>query len=128
MPAARSGMRLDKRSPAIGHEWDLTIPTLRQMTRCSPNDGDLPADPVGVQVIAQGIRTVPGQLDAYLDFFECATQSIDGLSAEMIYWERPQGGQVFNAGAVGASWVLGVDESFSTLLRNVLHHFGIRLV
>lgn len=113
---------------AIGHEWDLTIPTLRQMTRGSPEDGNLPPDPVGVQVIAQGVRTVPGQFDAYLDFFERATQSIDGLSAEMIYWERPEGGRVFNAGAVGASWVLGADESFSALLRNVLHHFGIRPV
>ena len=68
---------------------------------------------------------MPGRLDAYLDFFEGATQSLDGLSAEMVYWERPQGGRVFNAGAVGASWVLGADEAFGALLRNVLHHFGV---
>jgi hypothetical protein len=43
----------------------------------------------------------------------------------MIYWERPEGGHVFNAGAVGASWVLGVDPAFERLLANVLHHFGI---
>ena len=71
------------------------------------------------------MRRVPGRLDAYLDFFEGATQSLDGLSAEMVYWERSQGGRVFNAGAVGASWVLGADEAFGTLLRNVLHHFGV---
>ncbi len=68
---------------------------------------------------------MPGRLDAYLDFFEGATQSLDGLSAEMVYWERPQGGRIFNAGAVGAGWVLGADEAFGTLLRNVLHHFGV---
>ena len=111
---------------AIGHEWDLTIPTLRCMTPRTPADGELPADPVGVHVLAQGVRAVPGKLDAYMDFFEGATQSLDGVSAEMIYWERPQGGRVFNAGAVGASWVLGVDKTFGTLIRNVLHHFGIR--
>jgi hypothetical protein len=70
---------------------------------------------------------VPGALDAYLDFFERATASEHGLSAEMIYWERPQGGRVFNAGAVGASWVLHADPAFAALLANVLAHFGIPL-
>ncbi|VWX61232.1 conserved hypothetical protein [Burkholderiales bacterium 8X] len=110
---------------AIGHEWDLTIATLRRMTHAVPAGAELPPDPVGIQVIAEGVRRVPGRMDAYLDFFEHATHSLDGLSAEMIYWERPQGGRVFNAGAVGASWVLGVDEKFGRLLRNVLHHFGV---
>jgi hypothetical protein len=41
----------------------------------------------------------------------------------MIYWERPQGGRVFNAGTVCASWVLGADPVFEGLLANVLHHF-----
>lgn len=110
---------------AIGHEWDLTIATLRRMTHRVPAGAELPRAQQGLQVIAEGVRRVPGKLDAYLDFFEGATQSLDGLSAEMIYWERPQGGRVFNAGAVGASWVLGADEQFGTLLRNVLHHFGV---
>ena len=76
-------------------------------------------------MIAQGRRPKPGRLDAYLDYFSNVTESLDGLSAEMIYWERPQGGRVFNAGAVGASWVLGVDPCFEGVLRNVLHHFGV---
>lgn len=111
---------------AIGHEWDLTMATLRRMTTHVPRGAVLPADQDGVQVIAKGMRRVPGRMDAYLDFFEHATESLDGLSAEMIYWERPQGGRVFNAGAVGASWVLGSDEKFGTLLHNVLHHFGVK--
>lgn len=110
---------------AIGHEWDLSIATLRRMTHHIPRGAELPRDHPGLQVLAEGVRRVPGRLDAYLDFFEGATQSLDGLSAEMVYWERPQGGRVFNAGAVGASWVLGADEAFGALLRNVLHHFGV---
>lgn len=111
---------------AIGHEWDLRIATLRRMTHHVPEGAVLPDPHDGIQVLAQGIRRVPGAMDAYLDFFEGATESLDGLSAEMIYWERPQGGRVFHAGAVGASWVLGVDEAFGLLLRNVLHHFGVQ--
>jgi hypothetical protein len=111
---------------AIGHEWDLSMATLRRMTHHVPGGAAMPAAHEGIQVLAHGIRRVPGAMDAYLDYFEGATESIDGLSAEMIYWERPQGGRVFNAGAVGASWVLGVDEAFGLLLRNVLHHFGVR--
>jgi hypothetical protein len=43
----------------------------------------------------------------------------------MIYWERPQGGRVFHAGAVGAAWVVGSDPLFGKLLGNVLHRFGV---
>jgi N,N-dimethylformamidase len=43
----------------------------------------------------------------------------------MIYWERADGGWVFNAGAIGAAWALDADAKWSTLLRNVLHHFGV---
>ena len=32
---------------------------------------------------------------------------------------------IFNAGAVGASWVLHADPAFAALLGNVLAHFGI---
>jgi hypothetical protein len=45
----------------------------------------------------------------------------------MIYWERPAGGRVFNAGAVAAAWVLHEDPAFASLLANVLAHFGIPL-
>ena len=110
---------------AIGHEWDLTVATLRKMTRVVPDGEKLPSPHEGIEVIATGTRRVPGKLDAYLDYFERPTESLAGLSAEMIYWRRPQGGRVFNAGAVCASWVLGVDSQFGRLLQNVLHHFGV---
>lgn len=110
---------------AIGHEWDLSVATLNRMTDRLPNGQSLPPTQQGIEVIAQGRRSAPGRLDAYLDYFSNVTDSLDGLSAEMIYWERPQGGRVFNAGAVGASWVLGADPCFEGLLRNVLHRFGV---
>ena len=110
---------------AIGHEWDLTLATMRRVTRKVPTGGSIPPAQEGLEVIAHGIRPKAGKLDAYLDWFGNATVSLDGLSAEMIYWERPEGGRVFNAGAVAAAWVLPVDDSFGRLLRNVLHHFGV---
>ncbi|HSV45314.1 MAG TPA: LamG domain-containing protein, partial [Ramlibacter sp.] len=110
---------------AVGHEWDLTISTLLNRTDNIPGDAVLPRPQEGIVVLAQGVRRVPGEMDAYLDFFERAVQAPDGVSAEMIYWERPQGGRVFNAGSVGASWVLRVDDAFAALLANVLAHFGI---
>lgn len=110
---------------AIGHEWDLTISTLSKVTKDPAGGGSLPPIPQGIEVIAKGIRKKPGKLDAYLDYFSQPTQSLDGLSAEMIYWERPQGGSVFHAGAVGAAWVIGCDPNFGKLLQNVLHRFGV---
>jgi len=112
---------------AVGHEWDLTIATLRRVTTDVPADAVLPDPQAEIVVLADGIRPSPGRLDAYMDFFERPVESLDGLSAEMIYWERPNGGRVFNAGAVGAAWVLHVDPAFALLLANVLAHFGIPL-
>ena len=110
---------------AVGHEWDLTVNTLLRMTKQVPTGEPLPSTDPSIQVIATGRRRVPGKLDAYLDYFSRPTESLDGLSAEMIYWERPRGGRVFNAGACAACWVVSADLGFSALLANVLHHFGV---
>jgi len=90
-----------------------------------PEGAILPTDQENIQVLARGVRRVAGPLDAYFDIFFQEAQPQNGLTCEMIYWERPEGGRVFNAGAVGASWVLGVDTAFERLLTNVLHHFGV---
>lgn len=97
------------------------------MTRNLPEGQLLPADHEGIEVIAEGMRERPGKMDAYLDYFYRDTSSLEGLSCEMIYWKRPEGGAVFNAGAIGASWVLGSDPLFERLLVNVQHHFDIPL-
>ncbi|HVA88690.1 MAG TPA: N,N-dimethylformamidase beta subunit family domain-containing protein, partial [Chloroflexota bacterium] len=45
--------------------------------------------------------------------------------ADLIYWERPGGGQVVNAGSIGFSGALAVDPGVRALIRNVLAHFGV---
>jgi hypothetical protein len=51
-------------------------------------------------------------------------QQKTGTLVDMIYWERPQGGTVFNAGAIGFGWALDADPKLTKLLRNVLHHLA----
>jgi hypothetical protein len=45
--------------------------------------------------------------------------------AEIIYWERPAGGEVFGAGSIGFTGALHVDPGVRALLRNVFVHFGV---
>ena len=46
--------------------------------------------------------------------------------AEIIYWERAQGGRVFHTGSIATAWAMYHDESLSNLVRNVLHHFKVK--
>jgi hypothetical protein len=114
---------------AVGHEWDVRVSTLKQVTANIPPGAVLPDEPAGIVTLAHGRRKTKGRSDVYLDYFTAdipAPQNEDGLlAAEMIYWERPQGGRVFNAGAVAACWALAVDPKFQALMRNVLSHFGV---
>ena len=48
-----------------------------------------------------------------------------GYGADLIYWERPAGGRVFNAGATNYAGALAVDPGIQSLTRNVLHHMGV---
>ncbi|HEU5474344.1 MAG TPA: N,N-dimethylformamidase beta subunit family domain-containing protein [Actinophytocola sp.] len=48
-----------------------------------------------------------------------------GHGADLIYWERPAGGRVLNAGATNYPGALAVDPGLQVLTRNVLHHMGI---
>ena len=45
--------------------------------------------------------------------------------ADLIYWERPAGGRVFNGGATNYAGALAVDPGIQALTRNVLHHMGV---
>jgi N,N-dimethylformamidase len=45
--------------------------------------------------------------------------------ADVIYWERPDGGQVVNAGSIAMTGALAVDPGVQALVRNALHHFGV---
>jgi N,N-dimethylformamidase len=107
---------------AVGHEYDVRLSTL---LRATPN----PAlkglvEPEGIVTIAssQSKRNV-------LDFNAEAHRKRLGdeqTIAEIIYWERPEGGQVFHTGSIATAWAMYYDEPLSNLVRNVLHHFEVR--
>ena len=82
----------------------------------------LPEEPAGITTLARGVRKGGGTLD----YYTARAPSIGGMCAEMIYWKRPKGGEVFHAGAIPSGWTLSVDARMRTLLRNVLHHFGVK--
>jgi hypothetical protein len=45
--------------------------------------------------------------------------------ADMIYWQRPNGGIVVNFGSIAAAGALPVDPAFAHIVRNTLAHFGV---
>jgi N,N-dimethylformamidase len=109
---------------AVGHEADARLATLARMTRRPyPDRATMPEESPGIVTLARGVRS---QSDAkVLDYFTRKTEPIEGLVCEMVYWERPQGGRVFHAGAIAAGWALSADPRLATLMRNVLSHFGV---
>ena len=109
---------------AIGHEADGRLSTLVRMTRQPIPDGyTLPEESAGIVTLAQGIRDPADGM--ILDLFAEKTPALENVCSEMIYWDRPAGGRVFHAGAIGTGWALQGDRKWAALLRNVLHHFGI---
>jgi N,N-dimethylformamidase len=108
---------------AVGHEWDARVTRLVGLTSEVPFGAELPQEPDGIVTLARGVRSGRHALDYFTELSAAA----DGTIADMIYWERPQGGKVFHAGAIGAGWALSADPKLQSLLRNVLHHFGIPL-
>ena len=110
---------------AIYHEWDVRLSTIGRMTKTVPPGATLPEeDPRGMVTLARGLIK-PGR-GGILDYFLQPTELVDGVAAEMIYWKRPRGGEVFHAGAIPSGWTLSADARMRTLLRNVLHQFGVK--
>lgn len=107
---------------AVGHEYDVRLPTLLAAT---PN----PAvkglkEPAGIVTLASS-----HDKRAILDFNAVGHKARAGNNttiAEMIYWERPQGGRVFHAGSIATAWGMYHDQPLSRLVQNVLHHFGVK--
>lgn len=106
---------------AVGHECDVRVSLLREVTADVPDGAVLPEEPGGMVTLANGV------LPAYagLDYFTRKVPLTNATVAHMLYWERPQGGRVFHAGSLGSGWGLSVDPKMQTLIRNVLHHFGV---
>ncbi len=116
---------------ANGHEIDIRLSTLKKLGE-KPAPVPVPDEPAGITTLATGRIPwkIPGKEGVYsgesFDFFMRKLDGVHQQGAEMIYWERPAGGKVFNAGAIRAGWALYTDPAFGTLVRNVLHHFGVK--
>jgi hypothetical protein len=110
---------------AVGHEMDVRLSTLSALQQeYTPAGAAVPKDPPGILRLANGIT--PWEIGgSAFDYFFRGIKPANKQGAEMIYWERPDGGKVFNAGSIGAGWGLSADPKFQTLLRNVLFHFGV---
>jgi hypothetical protein len=111
---------------ANGHEIDVRLSTLAALQEePSPEGQAVPGDPAGMVRLANGVS--PWNIGgAAFDYFFRPIKPANDQGGEMIYWERPEGGRVFNAGSIGSGWALHADSKFQTLMRNVLHHFGVR--
>jgi len=112
---------INSKTGAVGHEFDVRLSTLQRAT----------ADPA-IKRLAEpkGIVTVASSDDAraVIDYnAEGHKPRIgnDKTIAEIIYWERPEGGRVFHTGSIATAWGVYHDESMSKLLKNVLHHFDV---
>ena len=111
---------------ANGHEMDIRPSTFAALQEePTPEGAVLPQDPAGMERIANGILPW-AEGGTPMDYFFRKIKPKTDQGAEMIYWERPEGGRVFNAGAIGSGWVLHADERWAKVLRNVLAHFGVR--
>ena len=119
------GQSADGSRRANGHEFDIRPSTFaRLQERPSPDGGIVPPDPKGVELLANGQVFWKKGGTAFDFFFQRISLKTD-QGGEVIYWQRPQGGRVFNAGTIASGWVLSVDPKMSGLLRNVLAHFGV---
>jgi N,N-dimethylformamidase len=110
---------------ANGHEIDVRLSTLAALQdKPVPEGATMPSDPPGMTRLANGIITWKKGGSAFDYFFRQVKPPTD-QGGEIIYWERPDGGRVFNTGSIGTGWALLADPKLQTLLRNVLHHFGV---
>jgi hypothetical protein len=125
-PGDKFGVNSQGLSTANGHEFDIRLSTLSKMQeQPSPAGACVPDDPTGSMVrLANGV-TPWSKGGAAFDYFFRGIRPKDEQGGEMIYWERAEGGKVFNAGSIGAGWGILYDPKFQTLMRNVLAHFGV---
>jgi N,N-dimethylformamidase len=108
---------------AVGHEWDVRLGTLKEVTTHIPAGATLPDnEPEGIVTLAEGYREAGG---GTFDYFTNPARTTDGVSAELIYWERPTGGRIVHFGAIAIGWALSADPVLGKLVRNVLHHFNV---
>lgn len=106
---------------AVGHEYDVRLSTILQATKEPARQGLVEPDGITTLASSHDKRNV-------LDFNAEAHAGRFGdeqTIAEIIYWDRPQGGKVFHTGSIATTWSLYHDKALSQLTKNVLHHFGV---
>ncbi len=111
---ARTGPR-----KAGGHEGDIRLSSFSPPTKI-PEGTNFPEEPEGIETLASLKRKNARVLDYFANF---GVQE-DATLVDMIYWKRPQGGTVFNAGAISFGWALDADPKQTKLMRNVLFHLA----
>ncbi len=84
----------------------------------------MPPDPAGMTLLANGILPWK-EGGAAFDFFFRPIKPKTDQGGEMIWWERPEGGRVFNAGCIASGWAVHADPKLAELVRNVLSRFGV---
>ncbi|REJ94526.1 MAG: LamG domain-containing protein [Planctomycetota bacterium] len=109
---------------AGGHEFDVR-PSVIMRLQQGPKPEHAPdiEQPEGMDYLGYSIHDWG---TAYIiDYYARQIQDKGTLGGEMVLWNRPQGGKVFHAGVIAGGWVLSVDPKFQTMMRNVMHHFGV---
>ena len=104
-----------------GHESDTRLGRIKEITKHYPDGATFPEEPGGITTLDQ----VVGEGRRGIDYFGHWEPFDYGVFAKMIYWERPQGGQVFHGRYIAGGWALSVDPKLRTPMRDVLHRFGI---
>lgn len=105
----------------VGHEYDVRPSVLVAATPEMPPGYEDIADPPGMTVLAACLSD--RKIIDYHANTNLAAENPSGTISEILYWERPEGGRVFNIGTVSGPWGLHDDKYVSRLVRNVLHHF-----
>ncbi|NNM27993.1 MAG: c-type cytochrome, partial [Akkermansiaceae bacterium] len=106
---------------AVGHEFDVRLSTLQRATADPSVKG--PVEPGGIVTVASS-HDRRHVVDFNAEGHRPRAGDEDTI-AEIIYWERPQGGRVFHTGSIATAWGMYHDERLGKLVRNVLHRFEV---
>jgi hypothetical protein len=113
-----------------GHEIDIRLSTFKKLQE-KEDLYPFPEEPKGITTIANGKINWKGTgkegeyRGETFDYFMRTLKKEHEQGADVIFWERPEGGQVFNAGAIRSGWALYTDPNFQKIIKNVLHHYGL---
>ena len=112
----------------LGHETDVRVSTLQSKRTMDgyplpPPGAAFPVEAPGITTLAKGLGDDATTNLYPWDYFLNTVDDEDPV-AELIYWQRPDGGRVFNGGAIGSGIALYYqDPVFTGVMKNVLTHF-----